>query len=64
MDEHNRTTVPGLYAAGDVVRGLNQIVVAMGHAAVAATDIHNHCELPTEDEPGGPGRPVRRPASP
>ena len=30
----------------------------------AATDIHNHCELPTEDEPGGPGRPVRRPASP
>ena len=53
VDEHNRTTVPGLYAAGDVVRGLNQIVVAMGHAAVAATDIHNRCELPTEDEPGG-----------
>jgi hypothetical protein len=23
----------------------------MGHAAVAATHIHNHCELPTEDEP-------------
>ncbi|HEY8613496.1 MAG TPA: FAD-dependent oxidoreductase, partial [Roseomonas sp.] len=53
VDEHNRTTVPGLYAAGDVVRGLNQIVVAMGHAAIAATDIHNRCELPTEDEPGG-----------
>jgi len=53
VDEHNRTTIPGLYAAGDVVRGLNQIVVAMGHAAVAATDIHNRCELPTEDEPGG-----------
>ena len=64
VDEHNRTTVPGLYAAGDVVRGLNQIVVAMGHAAVAATDIHNRCELPTEDEPGGPNRPVRRPAAP
>ncbi|WP_043831041.1 NAD(P)/FAD-dependent oxidoreductase [Muricoccus aerilatus] len=53
VDEHNRTSIPGLYAAGDVVRGLNQIVVAMGHAAVAATDIHNRCELPTEDEPGG-----------
>ncbi|WP_426957356.1 NAD(P)/FAD-dependent oxidoreductase [Muricoccus radiodurans] len=53
VDEHCRTTVPGLYAAGDVVRGLNQIVVAMGHAAIAATDIHNRCELPTEDEPGG-----------
>jgi thioredoxin reductase (NADPH) len=25
----------------------------MGHAALAATHIHNHCEWPTEDEPGG-----------
>ena len=41
------------YAAGRVVRGLDQIVVAVGHAAVTATDIHNRCELPTEDEPGG-----------
>ena len=54
VDDHNRTTVKGLYAAGGVVRGLDQIVVAMGHAAVAATDIHNRCELPTEDEPDGP----------
>ena len=53
VDDHNQTTVRGLYAAGDVVRGLSQIVVGMGHAAVAATDIHNRCELPTEDEPGG-----------
>ena len=50
VDGHNRTTVDGLYAAGGVVRGLDQIVVAMGHAAVAATDIHNRCELPTEEE--------------
>jgi thioredoxin reductase (NADPH) len=54
VDDHNRTSVKGLYAAGGVVRGLDQIVVAMGHAAIAATDIHNRCELPTEDEPGGP----------
>lgn len=53
VDAHNRTSVPGLYAAGGVVRGLDQIVVAMGHAAIAATDIHNRCELPTEEEPGG-----------
>jgi thioredoxin reductase (NADPH) len=53
VDDHNRTTVKGLYAAGGVVRGLDQIVVAMGHAAIAATDIHNRCELPTEDEPDG-----------
>ncbi len=54
VDDHCRTSVPGLYAAGDVVSGLDQVVVAMGHAAIAATDIHNRCELPTEDEPGAP----------
>jgi thioredoxin reductase (NADPH) len=43
VDAHNETNVPGLYAAGDTVSGLNQIVVAMGHAAVAATAIHNRC---------------------
>ena len=41
VDEYQATTVPGLYAVGDVVRGLNQISVAAGHAAVAATRIHN-----------------------
>lgn len=40
-DAHQRTTVPGLYAAGDVVNELNQICVAAGHAAIAATDIYN-----------------------
>ena len=44
VDAHNQTTVEGLYAAGDVVRGLDQIVVGMSHAAMAATDIHNHCD--------------------
>jgi len=53
VDEHNHTTVSGLYAAGGVVRGLDQVVVAMGHAATAATDIHNRCELPTEEEVDG-----------
>lgn len=56
VDEHNQTTVPGLYAAGNVARGLDQISVALGHAAVAATHIHNHCELPTEAEPGSANR--------
>lgn len=40
-DPHQQTSVRGLYAAGDVVRGLNQIAVATAEAAVAATDIHN-----------------------
>ena len=41
VDRHQRTTVPGLYAAGDVVDELNQISVATAHAAIASTDIHN-----------------------
>jgi thioredoxin reductase (NADPH) len=41
VDDHQRTSVEGLYAAGDVVRGLNQVVVAASEAAIAATDIHN-----------------------
>jgi len=40
---HSQTTVPGLYAAGDVTQGLNQIVSGMGQAAIAATHIHNRC---------------------
>ena len=38
---HQQTSVPGVFAAGDIVRGLNQISVAMGEAAIAATAIHN-----------------------
>jgi thioredoxin reductase (NADPH) len=41
VDEHQRTSVPGLYAIGDVVSALNQISVGFGHAAIAATDVHN-----------------------
>jgi len=41
VSEHQQTSVPGLYAAGDLVRGLNQISVAQGEGAIAATDVHN-----------------------
>ena len=41
VDAHQRTSVPGLYAAGDVVIGLDQISHAMGHGGVAATTIRN-----------------------
>ena len=40
-DKHQMTTFDGLYAAGDVVEGLDQISVASGQAAIAATAIHN-----------------------
>lgn len=35
------TEIPGLYCAGDLVDGLDQISVAMGQGAVAATRAHN-----------------------
>ena len=41
VDAHQRTSVPGLYAAGDVVIGLDQISHAMGEGGVAATTIRN-----------------------
>ena len=44
VDAHQETTVEGLYAAGDTVSDLHQLAVATGHAAVAATAIHNRLE--------------------
>jgi thioredoxin reductase (NADPH) len=41
VDSHQRTSVPGLYAAGDIVIGLDQISHAMGEGGVAATTIRN-----------------------
>lgn len=41
VDPHQRTDVEGLYAAGDVVLGLDQISHAMGEGGVAATTIRN-----------------------
>jgi thioredoxin reductase (NADPH) len=41
VDRQQMTTVPGLYAIGDIVSGLNQISVAVGQAALAATHLHN-----------------------
>jgi len=45
VDNKQQTTVPGLYAAGDVVSDLHQLVVAEAHAAIAATAIHNSLTL-------------------
>jgi thioredoxin reductase (NADPH) len=41
VDEHQQTSVERVYAVGDVVSDLHQLTVATGHAAVAATNIHN-----------------------
>ena len=41
VDAHMRTSVEGLYAAGDLVIGLDQISNAMGQGGIAATTIRN-----------------------
>ena len=41
VDAHQRTNVVSVYAAGDIVIGLDQISNAMGQAGVAATTIRN-----------------------
>ena len=59
VDDHQRTTVPGLYAIGDVVQGLTQIGVAMGQAAVAASAISSSLERRLR--PSGPVPSAREP---
>lgn len=41
VDGKNRTSLAGVFAAGDAVSDLHQIAVAVGHAAVASTAMHN-----------------------
>ncbi len=41
VDPHQRTTAAGILAAGDVVSDLHQLSVAVGHAAIASTAVHN-----------------------
>lgn len=40
-DAHQCTNIRFAYAAGDIVAALDQIAVGFGHAAIAATAIHN-----------------------
>ena len=41
VDSHMRTSVEGVYAAGDLVIGLDQISSAMGQGGIAATTVRN-----------------------
>ncbi|MEO6365071.1 MAG: NAD(P)/FAD-dependent oxidoreductase, partial [Luteimonas sp.] len=63
VDARMQTSIDGLYAIGDVVHALNQISVAVGHAAIAATSLHNR--LPRnfrEEESSQPETAVDLPA--
>jgi thioredoxin reductase (NADPH) len=63
VDDALQTAVDGLYAIGDVVSALNQISVAVGHAAIAASAVHKR--LPhnfREDEANQPETAAELPA--
>jgi thioredoxin reductase (NADPH) len=62
VDAKQQTSVDGLYAVGDVVSALNQISVAVGHAAVAATAIHHR--LPDNFREDEASQPETAPESP
>lgn len=51
IDGDKMTSVEALYAIGDVACAINQISVATGHAAIAATAVHN--ALPPNPRAGG-----------
>lgn len=55
VGRHLETSVPGVYAIGDVAKALNQIAVGFGHAALAAAHIHNALrDRDGLDRPGAP----------
>lgn len=70
VDAQQRTSVAGAYAIGDVTEGLDQIAVAMGQGAIAATATHNSLHDAGHDAEGqdavaAPGpRPGYRSADP
>ncbi|MDQ3812777.1 MAG: NAD(P)/FAD-dependent oxidoreductase [Armatimonadota bacterium] len=43
-DLAQKTSLPGIYAAGDIASQLNQISIAFGQAAVAAINLHNELD--------------------
>ena len=51
VDTKQQTSVDGLYAIGDIVSSLNQISVAVGHAAIAATAVHNRLPCNLREDP-------------
>ena len=51
VDGKQQTSVHGVYAAGDVVSDLHHLVIAEGHAAIAATAIHNSLPINLAEAP-------------
>ena len=41
-DEHGQTSIPGVFAGGDIVRGAATVILAMGDGKKAAAAMHGH----------------------
>jgi glutamate synthase (NADPH/NADH) small chain len=44
VDENNMTTIPGVFAGGDIVRGAATVILAMGDGKTTAANIHNYIQ--------------------
>jgi glutamate synthase (NADPH/NADH) small chain len=45
-DENGMTSLPGVFAGGDIVRGGATVILAMGDGKKAAVGIHNYLSKP------------------
>ena len=50
-DEHGRTSLPRVWAGGDIVTGSATVIEAMGAGKKAAADIHNYLSNPATETP-------------
>ena len=42
IDENNMTSIPGVFAGGDIVRGAATVILAMGDGKASAASIHQY----------------------
>ena len=49
IDDNGMTSIPGVFAGGDIVRGAATVILAMGDGKVAGEAIHRYLNPPTEE---------------
>ena len=42
IDENNMTSIPGVFAGGDIVRGAATVILAMGDGKISAASVHKY----------------------
>ena len=63
-DRQQKTSVDGVYAAGDVcIKNLRQVITAAGDGALAATELEKYCSVLQQKTGRKPQMPVKRAAT-